>query len=505
MAGWNGVGHGSAPRQRHGPEREDDDRRTPHTAARAPLPEAAKRSPRWRRLVLRALLAIVSISAPHLPLPTAERSHHTLLIALAVLLFVAGVAHLLRTGAHQVDPDYVRDPQLRQLRRKELRVTACWLPSALALVGIAHAGDSMIAQGASGFAVCLIVYVTGTQIGADAALRQRCTKLSGTTAKVISSAWGTRWRARAHAARGLPGARLLEGVLSSEPPKGSISGYLTYTLSLVFIVGCLYGGVAVAGVAKMIAAPHHHKRDGSTAKPRSRAKPPYRTYAQLCPQHPDPLAIGHWLGELFEHEGAVQAGCGQPATASPGSPGVWVASGLCEGSLRSVAIDAPAHPPTLLYGTPARFAMHQALAGELLYVEAAKIAGGDVDLVVTQAGTYAYARPTPDLSPPRSSARRCSEVGGVPRPFTRLTPAASNVWLSAISRLGWLWPLADAAEGQGYAFLAGETVLAQTSCESEEACKLSIEGESLPITGPTDLTIAGLRSALAAGAGAGAG
>jgi hypothetical protein len=467
--------------------------------AREPLPKATKRSTQWRRLLLRALLAIVSISAPHLPLPAAERSHRTFLIALAVLLSVAGVAHLLRTGAHQVDHDYVRDPQLRQIRRNELRVAACWLPSALALAGIAHAFDSMIVQGASGFAVCLIVYVTGTQIGADAALRQRRTELSGTTAKMISSTWGTRWRARARAARGLPGARLLERLLSSEPPKGSISGYLTYTLSIVFVVGCLYGGVAVAGVAKMIAAPSHHNRGGPTAEPRSRAKAPYRTYAQLCPDHPDPLAIGHGLGELFEHEGAVQAGCGQPATASPGSLSVWVASGLCEGSLRSVSIDAPAHLPTLLYGTPARFAMRQALAGTLLYVEAAKIAGGDVDLVATQAGTYVYARSTPDLSPPRSSARRCSEVGGVPRPFTRLTPAASGAWLLAISRLGWLWPLADAAEGQGYAFLAGETVLAQTSCESEEACKLSIEGESLPVRGPPDLTVAGLRSALAAG------
>lgn len=500
MTGRKGVGGGTTPRRRHGPQRENDDRRIPPAGGRGPLPEAAKRSPRWRRLLLRAVLAIVSISAPHVPLPLAERSHRTLLIALAVLLFVAGAAHLLRAGAHQVDPDYDRDPRLRRLRRKELRVTACWLLSALALVGIAYA-DSMIIQGASGLAVCLIVYVTSTQVGADAALRQRRTKLSGTTAKVISSTWGTRWRARAHAARGLPGARLLERVLSSTPPRGSISNYLTYTLSLVFIVGCLYGGVAVAGVAKMIAGTSHHKHGGPAVKPRSSAKAPYRTYAQLCPQHPDPLAIGHWLGELFEREGAVQAGCGQPATASPGSPGVWVASGLCEGSLRSVAIDAPSHPPTLLYGTPARFAMSQALAGTLLYVEATKIAGGDVDLVVTQAGTYAYARPTPDLSPPRSSARRCSEVDGVPRPFTRLIPAASDAWLSTISRLGWLWPLADAAEGHGYAFLAGETVLAQTSCESQEACKLSIEGESLPITGPTDLTIAGFRSALAAGAG----
>jgi hypothetical protein len=502
LAKWNWVRHGSAPQRRQGPEREDDDRRTPPAEARAPLPEVARCSPQWRRLLLRGLLAIVSISAPHLPLPAAERTHRTLLIALAVLLFVAGVAHLLRTGAHQVDPDYVRDPQLRQLRRKDLRVIACWLPSALALVGIARASDSMVVQGASGLVVCLIVYVTGTQVGADAALRQRHTELSGTTAKVISSAWGRRWHARAHAARGLPGARLLERTLSSTPSKGGISGYLTYTLSLVFIVGCLYGGVAVAGVAKMIAAPSHYERGGPAPKPRSRAKASYRTYAQLCPQHPDPLAIGHWLGELFEHEGAVQAGCGQPATASPGSPGVWVASGLCENSLRSVAIDAPAHPPTLLYGTPARFAMRQALAGALLYVEAAKIAGGDVDLVVTQAGTYVYARPTPDLSPPRSSARRCSEVGGVPRPFTRLTPAASDAWLSAISRLGWLWPLADSAQGQGYAFLAADrdTVLAQSRCESEEACQLSIDGESLPVTGLTDLTLADLRGARATGA-----
>ncbi len=502
MPGRNGVGHGSAPQRRHGPERDDDDHRTSPTEARAPLPEAVKRPPWWRRLLLRALLAIVSISAPHLLLPPAERSHRTLLIALAMLLFVAGVAHLLRTGAHQVDPDYVRDPQLRQLRRKEFRVTACWLPSALALAGIAHADDSMIVQGASGLVVCLIVYVAGAQVGGDAALRQcRRTELSGTTAKVISSTWGTQWRERAHAVRGLPGAGLLERVLSSEPPEGSISGYLTYTLSIVFIAGCLYGGIAVAGVAQMIAAPSHHKRGGSTAKPRSRAKAPYRTYAQLCPDHPDPLAIGHGLGELFEREGAVQAGCGQPATASSFS--VWVASGLCGGSLRSVAIDAPDHPPTLLYGTPARFAMRQALAGTLLYVEAAKIAGGDVDLVVTQAGTYAYARPTPDLSPPRSSARRCSEVGGVPRPFTRLSPAASDAWLSAISRLGWLWPLADTVQGRGYAFLAADrdTVLAQSRCESEEVCQLSIKEESLPITGPTDLTLADLRSALAAGAG----
>jgi len=235
-----------------------------------------------------------------------------------------------------------------------------------------------------------------------------------------------------------------------------MTGGLLVAVTMVFCAACAFGLVVTAEVTQKFAPPAQRQATArpplgvqdarnATASPPSVVAPsaavtlPPPDYADLCPRLPDPMAIGHGLGELFRRDGAVEAGCGGRAWNPPGIPSVWVAAGLCSGELRSFAVATGGHA-SLLYDEPARFARQMAAAGQLLFAEAAKAGGGEVIAIGTGAGTYFFARSSPSIRPDLADARDCTEVGGVARPFVTVTPAHVQSWLRYLELEGWTWP-----------------------------------------------------------------
>jgi hypothetical protein len=209
------------------------------------------------------------------------------------------------------------------------------------------------------------------------------------------------------------------------------------------------------------------------------------TYAESCPEIPDPLTIGHQLGGLFRHDGAPKAGCGDWAIEVP-ETGAWVAAGNCEEELRSVAVYAPGHKPVLLYGEPARFAWAAALNGELVSAEAAEPEGGDVYMVETLDGASAFARTSPSIEPGREEIEFCYEASGTARPFAHLPPALAYLWLELVrDRAAWLWPENEPSDGRSpivFVPPGGGARIARGGCD-ENACHLEVDGEEWPAAG----------------------
>jgi hypothetical protein len=238
------------------------------------------------------------------------------------------------------------------------------------------------------------------------------------------------------------------------------------TLAMVAVVGMIYAAIAVAEVVSELrpdARPPAPETFRPAPEPSAPATPPpiplpaTPTYAELCPALPNPLDIGHGLGELFQWDGAVKAGCGTPARPVLGSPPVWVSAGICSQRLRSFGVISPGYAPVLLYGEPALFAQEAARDGSLLFADAAEPGGGEVDVVGTESGTYFFARSSPSISPGREDAQRCSEVGGEARPFVRLSTPLAALWLCHIRQSGWAWPLEESSEPGSLAFLDYDT------------------------------------------------
>ncbi|TMK58241.1 MAG: hypothetical protein E6G51_03825 [Actinobacteria bacterium] len=205
-----------------------------------------------------------------------------------------------------------------------------------------------------------------------------------------------------------------------------------------------------------------------------------RSYAELCKNEiPNPLDIGHQLGPLFRHDGAIKAGCGtEPFHVA--ESGTWASPGVCAGELRSLAVSAPGYDPAIVYGTPARFAWAAAQAGTLVALEVADPNEGDVYLVVTLEGTYAFTRPTRTLEEGESDPETCSDVGGKARPFARLEPVMVSLWLEMMERRAeWSWPepQTDTPFGLTFTDRFDATDIAEGRCESEE-CWIQ-EGESI--------------------------
>lgn len=216
-------------------------------------------------------------------------------------------------------------------------------------------------------------------------------------------------------------------------------------------------------------------------------------YADLCEVLPNPLVIGHGLGELFRHDGAVKAGCGTQAFQVPGT-GTWVAAGMCFGERRSVAVSSPNRSPVIVYGEAAEFVWASAQEGELTAVEAAAPEGGDVILVETRNGTYGFARSARSATPGNEDARQCNEVGGSAEPFARMPPPLVWLWVELIrDQATWFWPTADrAGEGESVAFLSMEGV-AYGSCIIDTFCELEFEGNALSLESITFAALDDLR------------
>lgn len=230
---------------------------------------------------------------------------------------------------------------------------------------------------------------------------------------------------------------------------------------------------------------HEPPLESDTEPPFWKRFDPWPSYAELCPVLPDPLIIGHGIGELFRRDGAIKAGCGTRAFKVPGMA-TWVAAGMCSGERRSVAISAAGRPPVIVYGEAAEFVWDAAQQGVLTAVEAAAPEGGDVVLVETTAGTYGYARAKRSATPGNEDARRCDEVGGTAETFARMPPPLVWLWVELVrEQATWFWPMAETAgEGEAVVFVSPQAV-PRGSCLSDAYCQLEIEGETSTLEGPT--------------------
>ncbi|HXV06211.1 MAG TPA: hypothetical protein VFP23_09950 [Solirubrobacterales bacterium] len=205
-----------------------------------------------------------------------------------------------------------------------------------------------------------------------------------------------------------------------------------------------------------------------------------KTYADLCPALPDPLVIGHGLGQAFRHDGGFKAGCGTPAR-QVRETGAWFSAGICDGQLRSVAITSSptGRDAVLLYGAAARFAWRSALREELVSAEAAHPAEGDVFLVEILAGTYGFARTAPSGGWGSSKVHTCTEVTATGRPFAELYPPMLLQWRNLLERrASWSWPLREGPTGAALVFAAypSGTVTARGTCPSDFYCYMYVGG-----------------------------
>lgn len=276
-------------------------------------------------------------------------------------------------------------------------------------------------------------------------------------------------------------------------------------LAVVAIVLFVYVGLALAvGVSEVAQKDPSPKKTAhppnsppqSTSASMDPPEPldPAPTYAEECPAKPDPLAIGHGLGELFRRDGAFKAGCGTKALRVR-ETGTWVAAGICEGTTRSVAVTAPGRSGAILYGEAADFAWNEAMDGNLVAAEVAEAGGGEVDLVETREGTYAFTRL--NAAEGDGEARSCGDVTGTDRPFAHMPPQMVLLWLQLLEyRAGWSWPTKeDATAPEAVAFTAYGTdeVTARGSCDHEQSCRLLVDGIEWPGSGTSFVRLVNLR------------
>jgi hypothetical protein len=379
-----------------------------------------------------------------------------LLVVLAIVVVATGFLHLGRAVVHRNDPAYSDHPETLELVRGDLRFAYGWIGTGAVLGLVAVIVPSHLVVSLVGAFTTLTIYVYGISRGGDIVHAEQELGLPGGSATVEATDSVRRWNRRAGSAPDLPGTRWFKSLWGDKTPAGHVSAYLTATLYALALTSAGYAGMATAEVAsrvvehvkaRAVQTPPAHSTDGSRRSSSSDAGPlPVLPYSRHCPALPDPLKIGHGLGELFKRDGAVQAGCGEPAIRGSRSGNVWIAPGRCDDHLRSLAVSVDG-TGAMLYGTPAKFAWHVGRAGLLRYVQVGQPAGGDAAIVATPAGADVFVRSSPSIRAPRRVATRCTEVDDVARPFVHLAPPLAELWLRLLRRSGWAWPLREVVAG----------------------------------------------------------
>lgn len=420
----------------------------------------------------------------------AQLSEIVMLIAAAVMVATGGL-HLRRVRALQRDGRYTQHGDVRRLLSTDRRFATRWIVCGLLvaifalLAPIAPAVFALL-----GATVVFFTYVNGFAIGTDIAGAEHKFKIEAKASK------GRRlWAGRARRAPRLPGVCWAARVLGHRRRRGEIGLDLTARLSVLACIGLAFVSLALGDVLAPpppkgpeppgkppITPPEggsgetpDEERDGGQGVSPA---PEVKTYAEACPELPDPTVIKHGLGELFRSAGAVAAGCGGVARRFDGIATVWISEGICETELRSLAVSSPGHSAVLVYGSPARFAIETAEAGTLLFVDLRKAGSGEVVAVGTESGVYLFARRTPSIESGNPDASDCTEVGGVARPFAQLRPPVARIWLEYVEDFGWAWPLGEGANGDEIVFLDDDHPDGQlrTSCE-DGFCTMTGRGE----------------------------
>jgi len=354
----------------------------------------------------------------------------------------------------------------------------------------------------SGFAISCLIALRSLIVVSDSAILERKRKTGGGSP---AEEWSyvERWAERAGT---MPSAlaRKLSKLATVNPPAGEFTKLRALPIALVATCAIVFaatgGALALVdhrdGSATNMSPPVIGGEKPSTAPPLGKTPLPDDeskevTYQQSCPELPDPLTIGHGLGELFHHDGAFKAGCGtkaQPVLET----GAWFSIGICAGRLRSLAVADSRGNGAILYGAAARFALDAAQRKELVSAEAVAPAGGDVYVVETLSGSYGFARQAATSGAGGTEVRNCTEVTGTDRPFAELDPPMLLHWRDLVQRRNaWSWPVREDAPGDSLAFASypdGE-IVAHGVCASEFSCYLEVDGDRWPGNGTSHVSL----------------
>lgn len=441
---------------------------------------------RWLLMPLLASTGVIGL------LLAVTRLRTPVLLAIAAVMVLAGFFQLFRAAVHWGDPEYQRHPSMRRLVRLDLRLSFLWIAAAVLLGWMGTVVSTPVAVPLLGSAVTLLLAISLFRVAADTVIEEELLKIPGGSAHVAQWPGVRRWRKRLGTAERYRVATTLRDLWGPKVPMGQVSVYLATVVAVMFCISGAYAGLAAAEAITHFAlhvqpdsvreAPPLGRSGGSNEEwsepevaPRPEADqgpPPPPTYAELCEELPDPQDVGAGLGDLFERDGAVVAGCGQEAE-SVGSS-TFMAAGLCEGELRSLAVGSPGREAVLLYGDAARFAREAGDMGMLRYAEVVSRQSGEVDVVGAVQGSYAFVRSSPALSI-SSPATHCTDVKEIDGAFAQLPPPLARLWGDHVREHGWSWPEEDPDEGASeFVFREplGNEVVAEGSCESDSACLL---------------------------------
>lgn len=420
----------------------------------------------------------------------------TLLIAMTVV--VAG--HFLRRLAER----RVRKPDMRRLRReigKERRAGRLSVAIGLTLAILTLILPPWVAV-AVGLLGTGLVAIRGLAVIGDSANRESDLEI-GNLSPADECPHIEVWARRIAALPGRLPARL-GSTVNDVPAPGKIRGARLATLALTVGAVLAYAGIASALLYKEARSPerepaHPHVSDKApSVEPAGRAGGEVLTplsdptYENECPELPDPLKIGHGLGDLFRFDGAFKAGCGtEPQQVLETS--AWFSRGICAGRLRSVAVAGLDGEKAILYGAAATFALHAARTGELVSAEGASPAGGDVYVIETLTGSFGFARQAATSEAESGRVRDCRDVTGTARPFVELPPPMLLLWRNLLERRSaWSWPIPDGVGVGALTFVAHSEETAAGACVSDFSCYLEVDGVRWPGKGTAYVSLAEL-------------
>lgn len=332
------------------------------------------------------------------------------------------------------------------------------------------------------------------------------------TAKAVGKERGTefvartglfRWLVRtSHTASPALGATRTRKMLLSKTRIGFVSTFVVWMLLPVAAGATSNGALEVVGAfhptPKVAANPAKHPGNGKKKTPKPQTPPPTTTtvptitkpapaapptYDSLCrgyglPGHGAPGQRGKQLFTLFRNDGAIQAGCGVQARQETEQSSIYFEPGYCGSQVRTVGIAGPGFA-VLLYQQAAKVALRELRAGRLTSASARTAIGtGDFLLLQTTHGSIALIREVSATGSINPHPHSCTDVHDRNVDYTVLRGAALTLFMDAIDRLGWVWPLQDDAPGfrdrrYDLAAASGAPIVGRISCHSLYNCLLN--------------------------------
>jgi len=431
-------------------------------------------------------------------------AHLTQLVALSLagVQVTVGLAQRVRAAARSRDEKYRPYPSILSLIHAEVGVARLWITAGLLLVALDLLFPHALAIALIGAAFTAFVFLKGIGSAGRTAEAEADRCLSKGSA--AEKCWRVQeWANWAASARLVPGTRCFHRLAHYSVPAGQIGPLHAAMLTAVGLCFFAYVSLGLAAGITQLVEQRQAANTPQAAKPASTPSVatdpgPFPTYAESCPELPDPTMIGHRLGRVFRHDGAAKAGCGGPAISVSGTDS-WVAPGTCSrlNEMRSLAVSAPGQRPAILYGEAARFAWTAALEGELLGAEAARPDGGDVDVIETSQGNHVFARSSRSIGRGSENIGWCWEATGAARPFTHLPPPLAWLWLELTRLRGaWSWPADHSDQGDSISFTDEQTgeLVARGRCVVTTSCTLEIGDELWPAEGTAFVSLPELTS-----------